>query len=199
MQSAPVRIVWIALIIGLWSYGTGQAFEFFPSNEDILTYRKSWNPLSNGPILLTAVDINPKGQFHSQYFVFSEIGHQMFENKLTTHLNDASFHLTAVEPLLTLGYGLTDHLEFDAAFTGLYFDSSQATTAGNRTSSSSVGLGDTALYLKYRPIIQSPNSWRPSVTIYNQLGLPTSDWAGTRPILAASRHSANCRLPALAH
>jgi hypothetical protein len=175
-----------ALAILLWSSlfcpAGASAFEFFPSNEDILTYRKSWNPLSNGPILLTAVDINPKGQFHSQYFVFGEIGHQMFDNKLTTHLNDSSFHLTAVEPLLTLGYGLTDHLEFDAAFTGLYFESSQTTSAGNRTSTSAVGLGDTALYLKYRPIIQNPNSWRPSITIYNQLGLPTSDWAGTRPI-----------------
>jgi hypothetical protein len=172
----------IFIFIGLLRPADAAAFEFFPSNEDILTYRKSWNPLSNGPILLTAVDINPKGQFHSQYFVFSEIGHQMFDNKLTTHLNDSSIHLTAVEPLLTLGYGLTDHVEFDAAFTGLYFDSSQATTAGNRTSTSAVGLGDTALYLKYRPIIQDPDSWRPSITIYNQLGLPTSDWAGTRPI-----------------
>jgi hypothetical protein len=166
----------IFIFIGLLRPADAAAFEFFPSNEDILTYRKSWNPLSNGPILLTAVDINPKGQFHSQYFVFSEIGHQMFDNKLTTHLNDSSIHLTAVEPLLTLGYGLTDHVEFDAAFTGLYFDSSQATTAGNRTSTSAVGLGDTAHYLKYRPIIQDPDSWRPSITIYNQLGLPTSDW-----------------------
>lgn len=102
MQSVQACLVWIALIIGLWSCAEGQAFEFFPSNEDILTYRKSWNPLSNGPILLTAVDINPKGQFHSQYFVFGEIGPQMFDNKLTTHRNDASFHLTSVEPLLTL-------------------------------------------------------------------------------------------------
>ncbi|MGH7182062.1 MAG: hypothetical protein ACREJN_08805 [Nitrospiraceae bacterium] len=182
MRLITANIIWTGLLIGLWSCGEGEAFEFVPSNEEILTYRKSWNPLSNGPILLTAVDINPKGQFHSQYFVFGEIGHQMFDNKLTTHPNDSSFHLTSVEPLLTLGYGLTDHLEFDAAFTGLYFDASQTTAAGNRTSTSAVGLGDTALYLKYRPIIQDPNSWRPSITFYNQLGLPTSDWAGTRQI-----------------
>lgn len=176
----------LLLAISIWmvSLRSGDVFalDLFPSDEELLTYRKSWNPLSNGPILLTAVDINPKGQFHSQYFVFAEVGHQMFGNKLTTHLNDASFHLTAVEPLLTLGYGLTDHFEFDAAFTGVYFEASQATAAGNRTSTSAAGLGDTALYLKYRPVIQNPNSWRPSITLYQQLGLPTSDWAGTRAI-----------------
>jgi len=157
-------------------------WQWVPTQEEIRKYRESWNPLSNGPILLSAVDINPKGQFHSQYFVFGEVGHQTFNNQLTTHANDSSFHLTAVEPLLTLGYGLTDHLEFDAAFAGLYWNSTQATDTGDRASTSAVGLGDTALYLKYRPIIQDPISWRPSITIYNQLGLPTSDWAGTRPI-----------------
>lgn len=157
-------------------------WQWVPTQEEIRKYRDSWNPLSNGPILLSAVDINPKGQFHSQYFVFGETGHQTFNNQLTTHAKDSLFHLTAVEPLLTLGYGLTDHLEFDAAFTGLYWNSSQATETGNRASTSTVGLGDTALYLKYRPVIQDPNSWRPSITVYNQLGLPTSDWAGTRPI-----------------
>ncbi|MDI3461873.1 MAG: hypothetical protein OJF50_000694 [Nitrospira sp.] len=182
MPFVQAYFIGIALLIGLWPFSDGQAFEFFPSNEDILTYRTSWNPLSNGPILLTAVDINPKGQAHSQYFVFSEIGHQMFGNTFTTHRSDSPFHLTSVEPLLTLGYGLTDHLEFDAAFTGVYFNSSQATPAGNRTSTSAVGLGDTFLYVKYRPVIQNPNSWRPSITIYNQLGLPTSDWIGTPPI-----------------
>jgi hypothetical protein len=157
-------------------------WQWVPTPDEIRKYRNSWNPLSNGPILLSAVDINPKGQFHSQYFVFGEVGHQAFGNQLTTHRDDSPFHLRAVEPLLTLGYGLTDHLEFNAAFTGLYWNSSQAANGGARTSTSAVGLGDTALYLKYRPIIQDPDSWRPSVTIYNQLGLPTSDWAGTRAI-----------------
>jgi hypothetical protein len=186
MQSVQTRIVWIAFIIGLWACGESQAFEFFPSNEDILTYRKSWNPPSDGPILLTAVDINPKGQFHSQYFIFSEIGHQMFDNKLTTHRNDSSFHLTSVEPLLTLGYGLTDHLESDAAFTGLYFDSSHAAAPGNRTSIPAVGLGDTALYLKYRPVIQNPNS-----------DFPPAIGPARGRSLEASLRWANCRPPVL--
>lgn len=158
-----------------------QTLQWVPTQEEIRKYRQSWNPLSNGPILLSAVDIDPAGQFHSQYFVFGEIGHQSFSNTLSTHMTNSSLHLTAVEPLLTLGYGLTDHLEFDAAFTALYWNASQE-TEGGRTSSSGSGLGDTALYLKYRPVIQDPDSWRPSITIYNQLGLPTSTWAGTPPI-----------------
>lgn len=160
---------------------TSRTLQWVPTQEEIRKYRDSWNPLSNGPILLSAVDINPAGQFHSQYFVFGEVGHQTFGNTLSTHMTDSSTHLTAVEPLLTLGYGLTDHLEFDAAFTALYWSASQETDAG-RASSSGSGLGDTALYLKYRPVIQDPDSWRPSITIYNQLGLPTSTWAGTPPI-----------------
>lgn len=162
--------------------GKDSTLQWVPTQEEIRKYRNSWNPLSNGPILLTAVDIDPKGQFHSQYFVFGEVAHQMFDNKLTTHTSNSSVHLTAVEPLITLGYGLTDHLEFDAAFTGLYWNASQVTESGSRASTSAWGLGDTALYLKYRPIIQDPGSWRPSITIYNQLGLPTSTWAGTPPI-----------------
>src|SRR5689334_1538387 len=72
-------------------------WQWVPTQEEIRNYRNSWNPLSNGPILLTAVDTDPKGQFHSQYFAFGEVGHQTFDNKLTTHLSDSSFDLTAVE------------------------------------------------------------------------------------------------------
>jgi hypothetical protein len=160
---------------------SSRSLQWVPTQEEIRKYRRSWNPLSNGPILLSAVDINPAGQFHSQYFVFSEFGHQMFGNTLTTSRTNSPIHLTAVEPLLTLGYGLSDHLELDAAFTALYWSANQQTDAGRATTSGS-GLGDTALYLKYRPVIQDPDSWRPSITIYNQLGLPTSTWAGTPPI-----------------
>lgn len=161
---------------------SGEAFDWVPSADELRSYRQSWNPMSNGPILLTAVDINPKGQFHSQYFIFAESGHQQFSNTVTTHRFDSSFHLNAVEPLVVAGYGLTDHIELNAAFTGLYWDANRRTAGGRTASTSAVGLGDTALYLKYRPIIQDPNGWRPSITLYNQLTLPTSTYAGTAQI-----------------
>ena len=42
--------------------GPAQAFEWVPSDEEIQKYRRSWNPFSEGPLLLQSVDIHPKGQ-----------------------------------------------------------------------------------------------------------------------------------------
>lgn len=39
------------------------------------------------------------------------------------------------------------------------------------------GLGDTQIYLKYRPIVQDHDGWRPSVITFNMMVLPTSRWA----------------------
>jgi len=172
----------LAIGIEILDAQKGQAFDWVPTDADILKYRYSWNPLSNGPILLTSVDINPKEQFHMQVFGFGETGHQQFDNKLTTHRSDAPSHLNAFEPLMVMGYGLSDHIEIDAAFSAISWQSSQTTAAGNRLSASENGLGDRAIYLKYRPIVQDPDTWRPSVTLYQQITLPTSTYAGTHPI-----------------
>jgi hypothetical protein len=40
-------------------------------------------------------------------------------------------------------------------------------------------MGDFSLVMKYRPIVQDPDSARPSVTLYKQIVLPTSRWTGT--------------------
>jgi hypothetical protein len=40
-------------------------------------------------------------------------------------------------------------------------------------------MGDTQIYLKYRPIVQDPDGWRPSITAFNMIVLPTSKWTGT--------------------
>ncbi len=37
------------------------AWKWHPTDEEILKYRRSWNPMANGPILNTGVDIQPKG------------------------------------------------------------------------------------------------------------------------------------------
>ena len=157
-------------------------WKWTPTEEEIQKYRRSWNPMANGPILLTSVDISPKGQFLSQFFVFGETGHLSFDNKLTTHRADSATHLNAVAPFLLVGYGMTDHFEINVAPTAIYWQANQRTASGGRARDDELGLGDTAIYLKYRPIVQDPESWRPSVTIYNQVSLPTSDWANTRPV-----------------
>ncbi len=157
-------------------------WKWAPSDDEIQKYRQSWNPLSNGPILSTAVDIQPKGQSHVQFYVFGETGHEQFGNRLTTERTDAPTHLDSVAPTMTFGHGVTDHLEADVAFSGIYWDASRSSHTDGRTTDSALGIGDTALYLKYRPIVQDPDSWRPSIVIYNQLGLPTSDWFGTQSV-----------------
>jgi hypothetical protein len=157
-------------------------WKWTPTDEEIQKYRRSWNPMANGPILLTSVDISPKGQFLSQFFVFGETGHLSFDNKLTTHREDSATHLNAVAPFLLVGYGITDHFEINVAPTAIYWQANQRTASGGRARDDELGLGDTAIYLKYRPIVQDPESWRPSMTIYNQVSLPTSDWANTRPV-----------------
>jgi hypothetical protein len=40
-------------------------------------------------------------------------------------------------------------------------------------------MGDFSFVLKYRPIVQDPDSARPSITFYQQIVLPTSRWTGT--------------------
>jgi hypothetical protein len=178
----PTAVFLMSMAMQMPCVAETDALELVPSEEATLKYRQSWNPLSNGPILLTSVDVNPKGQFHMQYFGFGETGHQQFDNKLTTHRSDAAYHLNAFEPLIVMGYGLTDHVELDVALSALYWQSTQTTGTGNRRSSSDTGVGDTAIYLKYRPIVQDPETWRPSLTLYNQLTVPTSTYFGTTPI-----------------
>jgi hypothetical protein len=150
------------------------ALDWVPTDEEIKKYRQSWNPLSHGPVLLQAVDIQPKGQLSVREFIFSQIGDSSFGNQLTfaTDSKPGPVHLYQVSPSINASYGLTNHVELGAAIS---MNSYWATQNGQSTSST--GLGDTSLILKYRPIIQDPESWRPSLTYYSQLVLPTSRWA----------------------
>ena len=150
------------------------AVNWVPTDEEIKKYRQSWNPLSHGPVLLQAVDIQPKGQLSVREFIFSQIGDSSFGNQLSfaTDSKPGPVHLYQVSPSINASYGLTNHVELGAAISMNSFWATQ-----NGQSTSSTGLGDTSLILKYRPIIQDPESWRPSLTYYTQLVLPTSRWA----------------------
>ena len=95
---------------------------------------------------------------------------------------DSPVHLRAVAPTGIFAYGLTNHLELNVVLSGIYWEASTPRSPGSRTVDSELGPGDTTIYLKYRPIVQDPDTWRPSVTIYNQVALPTSQWFGTQGI-----------------
>lgn len=172
----------MALCLALGDERVGHAFEWVPTDQEIQAYRQSWNPMANGPILISGVDIQPKGQFLFQPFVFGQIGHEKFGNQLTTQSSDASTHLRAIAPTGIFAYGVTNHVELNVAFSGIYWEASRASSSGGRTVDSESGVGDTTIYLKYRPIVQDPDSWRPSITIYNQIALPSSQWFGTQGI-----------------
>jgi hypothetical protein len=84
--------------------------------------------------------------------------------------------------LVTLAYGLTNHVEIGAAASLNSFWAKDTPTfnAGKGGPwSTNTGLGDVSLILKYRPIIQDPDTIRPSITLYTQVVLPSSQWAGT--------------------
>ena len=150
------------------------AVDWVPTDEEIKKYRESWNPLSHGPVLLQAVDTQPKGQLSIREFLFSQIGESSFGNRLSgpTDSKNGPIHLYQVSPSINTAYGLTNHIELGAAIS---MNSFWANQNGQKTSST--GFGDTSLIMKYRPIIQDPGGWRPSVTHYTQVVLPTSRWA----------------------
>lgn len=160
------------------------AFDWVPTNEEIKKYRQSWNPFSEGPLLMQSVDIHPKGQLSVRPFLFSSISENSYGNKLSfpTDRRESSTHTYSISPLITGTYGLTDHIELGAATSLLSFWSKNtaAANAGHGGAwTTDTGMGDLSLTLKYRPVVQDPDSARPSVTFYQQIVLPTSRWTGT--------------------
>jgi hypothetical protein len=91
----------------------------------------------------------------------------------------APFSPDAVTPVAILYYGLTSHVMLGLAVSGIYWHSNNPDPEGR---TSGAGIGTTSLVLKYRPIIQNPDSWRPSIAFYSKVSLPTNEWFGTPPI-----------------
>ena len=164
----------------LWKHSTWRN-----SQEDIMRYRKSWNPFSHGPILANSPDVQPKGQWLIQTFIFSQIANAKYGNTLTTKTEPSPVHLRAISPTFFLAYGITDNVEIDLVPSLIYYDSTKTTTpssGGHSTAHTDMGVGDTTIYLKYRGAVQDPDSWRPSFTWYQSVTLPSSQWMNTQPI-----------------
>ncbi len=161
---------------------TVTAFDWVPTEEEIQKYRRTWNPFSHGPMLIQAVDIQPKGQLSIRPFIFSQIGEKSYRNRLTlaTERKDGPVHLYSVQhPFLNATYGLTDHIELGVATSVATFwvrDSNAFNKGQGGPMTTNTGLGDTSLVIKYRPIVQDPDSRRPSITFFTQLVLPTGVW-----------------------
>lgn len=151
----------LCLAIGLaLADGTGvHAIDWVPTEQEIQTYRQSWNPLSNGPIFISGVDIHPKGQFTIHPFLFSQISEKLFGNDLTVNSQPSPVHTYQLAPVVTMAYGLTNHLELNVGLSGSFWwanSSSQFNQGKGGPWTTNSGLGDTQIYLKYRPIVQDP-------------------------------------------
>jgi|GEM_PF-433884 len=160
-------------------------WRFFPTPQEIQRYRKSWNPFSHGPILANSPDVQPKGQFLAQLYVFSEVGASQYGNTLGIKPSHSNVNLQAVAPTLFIGYGITDNIELDIApqllWYNSYADSGPSLTEKPLGAShrNDIGLGDTTIYLKTRIRVQDPDSWKGTFTLYHGMSLPTSQWFGT--------------------
>lgn len=178
MQRGSCGVAFLVVLLVLCGVSSIlHAWEWVPSQEEIQKYRRSWNPFSHGPILHTAVDLQPKGQYLLRPFIFSQIGEHSFGNRFqfVTERKSGPVHLYSVqEPSLEFAYGLSDHIQFGATASLQSFWSRE-----NGRSDTDTGLGDTSLAIKYRPIVQDPDSWLPSVTMFNHMVIPTGKWTGT--------------------
>ncbi len=166
------------------SLSTTYAFDWVPTDEEIKKYRQSWNPFSEGPLLIQSVDIHPEGQLSVRPFLFSSISEKSYGNTLSlpTEAKGDRSHTYSVSPLATVTYGLTNHVELGLATSVNSFwskDTSSFNAGKGGPWTTDTGMGDTSLIMKYRPIVQDPDSARPSVTLYQQIVLPTSRWTGT--------------------
>jgi hypothetical protein len=85
-----------------------------PTGEEINKYRQTWNPLSHGPVLLLAVDTQPKGQLSIQEFLFLQIRESSFDNRLSlpTDSQNRPVHLYQVSPSINTACSLFK--DFDA-------------------------------------------------------------------------------------
>jgi hypothetical protein len=166
-------------------------WKYQPTNDELMRYRKSWNPFSHGPILANSPDVQPKSQWLIQAFVFSEFGDRQFGNKFGTNTSPAPVKLKAIAPTFWVGYGITDNVELDVVPSFIWYDAqtnpafsaSSGTPTGHKvTPNSDLGVGDTTIYLKWRLRVQDPDTWHPTFTLYNAVTLPSSQWFGTDPI-----------------
>ena len=184
MSSTAALIGLLRIILFFIALAPLMAFDWVPTDEEIKKYRMSWNPFSEGPLLIQAVDIHPQGQLSIRPFVFAQVGEHSFGNRLSfpTDRKDGPVHLYSVSPLVTVAYGLTNHIELGAStsINSFWAKDTQAFNQGKGGPwTTDTGLGDVSLILKYRPIVQDPDSRRPSLTLYTQVVLPSSRWAGT--------------------
>lgn len=145
------------------------------ADDAVARYRKSWNPFSAGPELVSSADLHPQGQAFVRPYVYSEFGYGQFGG-WSVNRQALPQRLSALNPQLEVDYGIFDSLEVDVYVSEVSWWQG---AGGGQPSSSGNGAGDTTAFLKWRFLVQNPDSWEPSLTLASFVALPTSDWLGT--------------------
>jgi hypothetical protein len=161
------------------SVSSGFAFDWVPTDEELAKYRQAWNPPTHGTTLTGSADVSRQGHWFVRAYVQGMIGSGESEQNAPAKNTAAPFSPDAVTPVAILYYGLTSHVMLGLGVSGIYWHSNNPDPEGR---TSGAGIGTTSLIMKYRPIIQDPDSWRPSIAFYSKVSLPTNEWFGTPPI-----------------
>jgi hypothetical protein len=178
LSSVAAWSIFLNLLI-LTHWIPASALDWVPTAEDMATYRHSWNPPTHGTSYTSSADVTRQGQWFVRAYVQGMIGSGESQHTATSQNVASPFSPDAVMPAVTLYYGLTHHVMVGVGISAVYWHSSTPEADG-RTSGS--GIGTTNLIVKYRPIVQDPHAWRPSIALYSRLSLPTNRWFGTPEI-----------------
>ena len=158
---------------------TGLRLDCVPTAEEIATYRNSWNPPTHGRSYTSSADVTRQGQ----WFVRAYVQGMIWIRRVTTYGHFAKRCLS-VQPGCSHAGGhviLRSHPPRDGWSRHLCRLLAFQHSGSGRTTSGS-GIGTTNLIVKYRPIVQDPHAWRPSIAFYSRLSLPTNRWFGTPEI-----------------
>ena len=145
-------------------------------DDALARYRRSWNPLSGGPQLVSSAGLQPQGQVFAKAYIYSELGYAQYGAGWSARTQSLAQKPSVLNPQIEVDYGITDSLELDVYVSEVSW---WQTSGGGMAADSAHGVGDTTAFLKYRFLLQQPDTWWPSLTIASFITVPTSDWLGT--------------------
>ena len=64
----------------------------------IARYRKSWNPFSGGPELVSSADLHPQGQYFIRPYIYSELGYAQFGDRWSVNRSALPQRLGSTSP-----------------------------------------------------------------------------------------------------
>lgn len=183
MSASPVigpRLA--AALLSVLCAGTpavGSAWEWFPTEEETERFRRSWNPQTHGPLLISPADTQAKGRWLFWAFAYGEVATRRFDDTYGLAGSGIPFSQAAAMPGAVIYYGLTDHVSVGVSGGVISYNSDQLTGGGKVHAT---GPDDVALIMKARHVMQDPDGWRPSIATYSRISLPVSRWAGVPEI-----------------